>query len=420
MATTPDEPTRPAAVGTAGRYALGRLLGRGGMADVYQARDQVLGRDVAVKLLRDRTSDPVARARFMDEARLLASLNHPNLVAILDAGIDDEHPFLVLQLVAGSTLTATLREEGQSLPADQVAAIGGQVAAALAHCHANGVVHRDIKPGNILVDADGRAMLTDLGIARLLEDSAHHTQTGSTIGTAGYLAPEQVRGEEITTAVDLYALGLVLLEACTGRREYPGTPLEAAVARLHRDPRIPADLPSPLPEVLAALTCADPASRPDAARVAQVLGAGLDWDVATMPHDLSGVAGSSRETPRWRWRPSPLATTGWALAAAVALCLVLVPRAVSKDAPTPRVGSVHSVGPSSRVSPDAAVTPAATHPASSAASRTPHRAAPRPATHRAKPRPAHAAHAAPKPPKAPKPAKGAPGHAHHPAHPHGR
>ena len=206
------------------------------MAHVYRATDRVLNRDVAVKLLRNRTPDPSERARFVAEAKTLAKLNHPGLVMILDAGVSDDHPFLVLELVSGTSLSSALARAGGSLSPERVADLGAQLASALAHCHAAGVVHRDVKPGNILIGDGDRAKLTDFGIARLLDAATHHTEIGSTVGTASYLAPEQVYGAELTTAVDMYALGLVLLEACTGHREYTGTPVEAAVARLHRSP----------------------------------------------------------------------------------------------------------------------------------------------------------------------------------------
>ncbi len=329
------------------------------MADVYQARDETLGRDVAVKLLRDRTPDPSDRARFVAEAQTLARLNHPNLVTILDAGISDEHPFLVLELVVGTSLSVALTHTGAGLSPRRVAHIGGQIAAALAHCHAAGVVHRDVKPGNVLLGAGDRALLTDFGISRLLDGTTHHTQTGFTIGTASYLAPEQVHGAEITPAVDLYALGLVLLEACTGHREYAGTPVEAAVARLHRSPRLPVDLPSGLARTVTALTQTDPALRPGAVETAQALGDGASLGdtpigslgVATAPHGSAGFAEAaavaypverrSEALPHAaaedrRRRTPVLAIAGWVAAAAAAIALILTLHGAS---PTPATGS---------------------------------------------------------------------------------
>ena len=214
------------------RYVLESLLGSGGMADVHRATDTTLERSVAVKVLRDVAGDESARHRFVAEARTLAGLSHRNLVTVLDAGIgeDDDRPFLVMELVEGRSLADAL-EDGPLTPED-AAAVGAQVAAALTYAHGRGVVHRDVKPGNVLLGGDGRVKLADFGIARLLGDTARHTRTGTAIGTAAYLAPEQVRGEDVTGAADTYALGLVLLEALTGRRAFPGSPTEAALARL--------------------------------------------------------------------------------------------------------------------------------------------------------------------------------------------
>ena len=251
------------------RYVLGRLLGRGGMADVYAASDEVLHRQVAVKVLRETSDDPSSQARFTAEGRTLAKLNHPSLVTVLDAGAAEDQPFLVLQLVDGPTLAEVLRSE--RLPLDRVARIGADLAAGLADVHRNGIVHRDVKPGNVLLAKDGRALLSDFGIARLLADTAHHTRTGLTIGTVAYLSPEQVRGEQVTPATDVYSLGLVLLEARSGSPVYEGTGMEAALARVHAPPGVPDDLPAPWRELLTAMVRLDPAARPAAADVASAL-----------------------------------------------------------------------------------------------------------------------------------------------------
>lgn len=251
------------------RYLVGEVIGRGGMADVRVATDQVLGRDVAVKVLRAAEPDPTDRARFVDEARTLARLSHPNLVTVLDAGTSDERPYLVMELVPGITL-ADAFERGPIAPG-RAAAIGAQVADALAYVHGTGIVHRDVKPGNVLLHEDGRARLTDFGIARLVADTAHHTRTGTTIGSPAYFSPEQVGGGTVTTASDVYSLGLVLLEALTGRRPFEGTPTEVALARLSRGPDLPATLPPGWAPLLDDLTARDPLARPDATQVAQRL-----------------------------------------------------------------------------------------------------------------------------------------------------
>jgi serine/threonine protein kinase len=215
----------------ADRYELGPLLGRGGMADVFRAEDRTLRRAVAVKVLREAAGDESDRARFVGEARTLAGLSHSGLVTVLDAGFGvadlpasdamagDDRPFLVMELVNGRTLGRVVQDWDGGLPLEDVGSVGAQVAEALAYVHRNGVVHRDVKPGNILLGPRTRVRLADFGVARLVEDSAGHTRTGHVIGTAAYLAPEQVTGDEVSGATDVYSLGLVLLEALTGRRE---------------------------------------------------------------------------------------------------------------------------------------------------------------------------------------------------------
>jgi tRNA A-37 threonylcarbamoyl transferase component Bud32 len=262
-----------------GRYTLDEVVGRGGMADVYRATDRVLDRVVAVKLLRDVPDDENARSRFHAEARTLAGLSHPGLVTVLDAGIDVDPPYLVLEYVDGQSLAEAL-DRLSGMPPAQVADIGAQVADALHYAHAAGIVHRDVKPGNILLGPNGRVWLTDFGIARLLGDVARHTKTGLTIGTAAYLAPEQVRGEAVTPAADVYSLGLVLLEALTGQRVYQGSPTEAALARLHGSPAMPPTVTEEWQSMLGALLTLDPADRPTAGQVAALLHGWVDADAA--------------------------------------------------------------------------------------------------------------------------------------------
>jgi serine/threonine protein kinase len=254
----------------AGRYEITDLVGSGGMADVHRARDLVLDRFVAVKTLRVHAEGAGARERFVGEARTLARLSHPGLVTVLDAGIDGERPYLVMELVDGPTLSRRIGDIGP-FEELEVRALGRQLAGALAHAHAHGVIHRDVKPSNILIHPDGRVVLTDFGIAQLLTDSARHTSTGEVIGSPAYLAPEQVNGETATPAVDIYALGLVLLEATTGRRVYEGPPIEAAIARLTNPPAIPVSVGRDLRTVLQEMTTLDPNLRPSAADVAAAL-----------------------------------------------------------------------------------------------------------------------------------------------------
>lgn len=256
------------------RYLLGEVIGRGGMADVHRATDQLLHREVAVKVLRETTDNDSDRRRFTAEATTLARLNHPHLVMVMDAGITAEQPYLVMELVEGETLGQSAQSaQGGPLPVEQVTRVGAQVADALAYAHAAGVVHRDVKPGNVLLGSDGRARLADFGIARLIGDTVRHTRTGHAIGTPAYLSPEQVRGDEVTPAVDVYSLGLVLLEALTGERAFPGSPTESAIVRLSTSPAVPESLPAPLRDCLTRMTAMDPADRPTAAEVATLLGA---------------------------------------------------------------------------------------------------------------------------------------------------
>ncbi|MBO9520821.1 MAG: protein kinase [Nocardioidaceae bacterium] len=250
------------------RYVLGELLGRGGMADVFRGTDQVLERPVAVKVLRE-VSDDSQRRRFVTEARTLASLNHHGLITLLDAGILGDRPYLVMELVEGETLASRIVQ--RPLAEDEVAVIGHRLAEALDYAHDLGVVHRDVKPSNVLLAGD-RVLLADFGIARLVGETEQHTRTGDAIGSPAYLAPEQVAGEPLTPAVDVYSLGLVLLEALTGTRAYTGSPVEAAIARLSAAPEIPARLGGGWRTLLTRMTDRDPTRRPTAAEVARTLG----------------------------------------------------------------------------------------------------------------------------------------------------
>ena len=248
------------------RYELTALLGRGAATEVHEAYDHTLGRTVAVKLFAAHL-DPAGRHRFDHEARALARLSHPGLVAIFDIGTVADRPYLVMQLIDGESLASRLLS-GPLPPAD-VAPMGALLADALAHAHGRGVVHRDVKPSNILLGVDDRPYLTDFGIA-LLTGTSRLTSTNEIIGTPAYLAPEQILGAEVGPPADVYALGLVLLECVTGEMEYAGgTRLEAALARLHRPPHIPATLPPEIADVLRAMTAAEPADRPTAAECAQ-------------------------------------------------------------------------------------------------------------------------------------------------------
>ncbi|WP_020666980.1 serine/threonine-protein kinase [Amycolatopsis nigrescens] len=255
---------RPSTVGD--RYLLKERIGTGGSATVYRATDTATGAEVAVKLFHSGAAQSGER-RYAQEIRILSELQHPGLVALHDAGTENERAFLVTQLVIGETLAA--RIQCGALSAAETAELATPLAEALAYVHSTGVTHRDLKPANVLLGADG-PKLSDFGIARAF-DTTRMTESGVVLGTAAYMAPEQVNGGEIGPPADIYAFGLVLLECLTGRREYPGTLLESALARLHRKPVLPTGLPAPFADLLRRMTSIDPAKRPSSTEVAASL-----------------------------------------------------------------------------------------------------------------------------------------------------
>lgn len=289
----------------ADRYRLVSLLGRGGTAEVWKAEDDSLGRSVALKLVTVQTDESSARAG--EEARMLARLSHPSIVPVYDAGTDDQdRPWVVMELVEGETLSDTIGRG--PIPSERTAVIGSSVAQALAYCHGQGLVHRDVKPGNVLIGGDGRVRLTDFGIARLV-DAARVTSTGMMVGTASYLAPEQVAGEPVGPPADVYALGLVLLECLTGQREYAGSTVEVALARLHRQPDVPGTLPNGWSGLLRAMTARAPEDRPLPAEAAQemgvIAGGGQATTVMAAPTVAAPVADRTQVLPRTRVAPVP-------------------------------------------------------------------------------------------------------------------
>jgi eukaryotic-like serine/threonine-protein kinase len=278
------------------------------MADVYRGWDGVLRRPVAVKVFRS-AGGPGMGQRSRTEVAVLSGLNHPGLVTVFDGGEDDTDPaapraFVVMEFVAGPTLAA--RIAAGPLPAAEVAALGGQLAAALAVVHARGIVHRDVKPANILLADPGhgaelpRVKLADFGVARLL-DETRITSTGITVGTANYLSPEQAAGAPVGPPSDIYTLGLVLLECLTGHPAYPGHGVEAALARLHHPPTIPTHLGPAWTHLLHAMTTHTPTTRPTAEAIAAALDRAVSdpaFQVSTPPDAAADAAtGADRDAP---------------------------------------------------------------------------------------------------------------------------
>src|SRR5918996_4400979 len=238
----------------AGRYAVGELLGRGGMAEVYLATDRVLDRPVAVKILGGwLASDGSFVERFRREALAAARISHPGLVAVYDAGTEDDVQYIVMELIPGETLADVLRREGP-LPADRARGIAARVGEALAVAHAAGIVHRDVKPANVMITPDGGSKLMDLGIARGVEGESI-TRASSILGTAGYVSPEQARGEPVDHRSDIYSLGCVLYEMLTGRRPFDAdNPVAVAYRHVHEAPAPPTSLDPSIPPALEGVT----------------------------------------------------------------------------------------------------------------------------------------------------------------------
>jgi eukaryotic-like serine/threonine-protein kinase len=220
----------------AGRYELEELVGTGGMSSVFRAHDRLLDRNVALKILHERySSDDDYVERFRHEARAAAQLGHPNIVTVIDRGEQDGRQFIVFEYCDGETLKELIQRRGP-LPVREAVEIALQVATALSFAHGQGLVHRDVKPQNVLFDEHGRAKVTDFGIARSLDVEQGITQTGTVLGTSSYIAPEQARGERVDALTDVYSLGAVLYELLTGQVPYDGDNFVAVAMKHINDP----------------------------------------------------------------------------------------------------------------------------------------------------------------------------------------
>ncbi|MGY1751004.1 Stk1 family PASTA domain-containing Ser/Thr kinase [Modestobacter sp. SYSU DS0511] len=241
------------------RYEIGGVLGRGGMAEVHRGRDLRLGREVAVKVLRqDLARDPSSQVRFRREAQAAASLNHPAIVAVYDTGEDrtatGATPYIVMEYVEGETLRDVVRHERRLSP-ERAMSLTADICAALDFSHRNGIVHRDVKPGNVMITPQGTVKVMDFGIARAVSDSAATmTSTAAVIGTAQYLSPEQARGEGVDARSDVYSAGCLLYELVTGSPPFTGdSPVAVAYQHVREDPRTPSSINPEIPPELDAI-----------------------------------------------------------------------------------------------------------------------------------------------------------------------
>ena len=337
----------------AGRYELVRPLGHGAMATVDLAQDVELDRPVALKRLAENLArDDDLRRRFVREARLAARLAHPNVVRVFDVGEDEGRPFIAMEYVEGETLAALVARRG-SLPPAEAATLGVQMCAALAAAHAAGLVHRDVKPQNLLLSSDGVLKLGDFGIA-VGHDGTRLTLEGTVLGTAGYLAPEQARGEEVTAAADLYAVGAVLYELLTGEPPRGGSTLADLGAEGGFDPPdVAARAPAAPPELVKVVTeclAVRPEDRPRSAAVLAQRLAPIAAEAQTLPlpsdprERATEILASPAESALRRRMGRRVATVAALVAAAVAglvLAIVLGRGGSSHPAPS----RPHAVAP---------------------------------------------------------------------------
>ena len=330
----------------ADRYQPIEQIGTGGMATVWRARDTLLGRLVAIKrLLPHLAQDPDAAARFKREARAAAGLSHPGIVTVFDTGEDDDGPFIVLELVEGTTLAGHLAETGPLDPGT-VTDIVAQVGSALDHAHAMGVIHRDIKPANLILDSEGRVRLADFGIARTVDARATITESGELVGTITYLAPEILSGDPATPASDVYSLGAVTFELLAGRppfrAETPAALLEAV--RRAEPPDLRGIAPDQIASAVSAAMARAPSARPASAgefaaalmgSATLVMAAGKPPPpaVANRSEEPTVVTSTPFRAPPPAGDPEPTGRVRWSLGALLLAVLALAAAAMSDRSP---------------------------------------------------------------------------------------
>ena len=374
-----------------GRYQLGTRIAIGGMGEVWQATDLVIERTVAIKILKEEyTGDPGFLERFRAEARHAALVNHEGIANVYDYGEEDGSAFLVMELVPGEALSALI-ERDRALPVDRVLDIVAQTAAALHAAHSAGLVHRDIKPGNLLITPDGRVKITDFGIARIA-DQVPLTATGQVMGTVQYLSPEQASGKPASPATDVYSLGIVAYEALAGKRPFTGeSQVAIAMAQINDTaPELPPSIPEPVRNLVFACIAKQPKDRPASAahlaRAAQFLRRG---DVAAAATAVPGVlsagvldsvaagaatAGTAATrvlggpipepvaAPPARGRTSPwvwmlIAVVGVLVAALIIVVIAIVSNAGDEPAPTPPPATSSTPQPTESTRPSPSATP---------------------------------------------------------------
>ncbi|GAB3794830.1 hypothetical protein GCM10028798_02430 [Humibacter antri] len=284
-----------------GRYELQSRIAVGGMGEVWQATDLVIGRQVAIKILKDEyLGDPTFLERFRSEARHAALVNHEGIANVFDYGEEDGSAYLVMELVPGEALSTILERE-HTLSTDKVLDIVAQTAAALHAAHAAGLVHRDIKPGNLLITPDGRVKITDFGIARIA-DQVPLTATGQVMGTVQYLSPEQASGHPASPTTDIYSLGIVAYECLAGRRPFTGeSQVAIAMAQINEQPPpLPVTVSEPVRNLVYACIAKNPAERPSsAAHLARAATALRRGDLQAAAAAVPAVLGEGTETTRF-------------------------------------------------------------------------------------------------------------------------